>query len=111
MFDYQAGEKYRLTLIMVALAGVIAGVFFTVLLMPAPEQAPRHHRERQPWMNDPDVNGGGGHGGLAPGAAEAAAQAPATAPSGPAADPTAAKSLIESWLPLAWDLSAGTAKA
>ncbi len=58
MFDYQAGEKYKLTLIMVAIAGVMAGMFFTVLLMPTPEAPQARKRQHQPWMDNPDVTGG-----------------------------------------------------
>ncbi len=39
MFDYQAGEKYKLTLIMVAIAGLMAGAFFTILFSAGPEPA------------------------------------------------------------------------
>jgi hypothetical protein len=57
MFDYQAGEKYKLTLIMVGAAGVMAGAFFTLLLSPpgeAPQQKPHGRGAR------------GGAGGGAP---------------------------------------------
>jgi len=40
MFDYQAGEKQKLLLIMTAVSGVIAGAFFTLLLSP-PAEAPQ----------------------------------------------------------------------
>ncbi len=103
MFDYQAGEKYRLTLIMVGLAGLMAGVFFTVLLMPSPEPA-RVRRVMPAYMRDPDVTGRPRDDGPAPGAAQAAST-PAMQ-----TDPTVARALIEQWLPLAWDLSAGTGK-
>jgi len=113
MFDYQAGEKYRITLIMVGLAGIMAGMFFTILLCPTPE--PTKHKARPKWADNPDVTG---HARL-PNAnpmAQAAArgdqqqeQAP-QAPAGPPVDQTTALNLVESWLPLAWDMSAGTAK-
>lgn len=99
MFDYQAGEKYRLTLIMVGLAGMIAGVFFTVLLMPTPE--PAKARVRPAYMDHPDVSG-------MP-ASAAAAGARAVGPQVAMTDPVVAKALIEQWLPKAWDLSAGSA--
>lgn len=108
MFDYQAGEKYKLTLIMVGLAGLMAGIFFTILLMPPPEPT-RRGRPVPPYMRDPDVSGRravGVTGG--PGAAQA--MTPPAAP-GSLANPLLAKTLVEQWLPLAWDLSAGTAKA
>ncbi|MBY0357755.1 MAG: hypothetical protein K2W82_07120 [Candidatus Obscuribacterales bacterium] len=111
MFDYQAGEKYKLTLIMVAIAGLLAGMFFTVLLMPTePPQA--KHRQNQRHMSDPDITGQArGPGSAAAPANGNMAYATAT-PSQPfnAVDPMQAKTLIDSWLPLAWDLSAGTAK-
>ncbi len=112
MFDYQAGEKYKLTLIMVAIAGVMAGVFFTVLLMPTPEASgPQKRRQPPAWANNPDATGqarmpedyqggppaDGGQGG-------AGAQAMA-------ADPMQARTLVENFLPLAWDLSAYSARA
>jgi hypothetical protein len=59
MFDYQAGEKYKITLIMVAIAGMMGGIFFSVLLMPTPD-AGAAHRKRGPVtraMSDPDVTG------------------------------------------------------
>jgi hypothetical protein len=45
MFDYQAGEKYKLTLIMVGFAGLMAGMLFTLVLMPQQESPRRgkHH--------------------------------------------------------------------
>lgn len=60
MFDYQAGEKYKITLIMVAIAGMMGGIFFTVLLMPTPDAGAAHNRKRGPVtraMTDPDVTG------------------------------------------------------
>ena len=75
MFDYQAGEKYKLTLIMVGFAGLMAGMFFTMLLMPTPE--PQSHQRQAPkWASNPDVTGGrGGPHMPAPiGSAQAAAR-------------------------------------
>lgn len=115
MFDYQAGEKYKLTLIMVAIAGMMAGMFFTVLLMPTPEPAQARKRARQPWMDNPDVTGGRA---MAPGAAQAAAapselqqKAQAAAMAQPAikTDAVTAQTLVEKWLPFAFDLSSGSA--
>jgi hypothetical protein len=106
MFDYQAGEKYKLTLIIVGFAGAMVGMFFTLLL--APEQAPQHVAKQRPkWADNPDVNGG-----------RTSSQYPAGQPQGASADaqqpyvatsPDAAVSLIEDWLPRAWDFSAQTA--
>ncbi|HEY9788249.1 MAG TPA: hypothetical protein V6D17_22865 [Candidatus Obscuribacterales bacterium] len=107
MFDYQAGEKYKLTLIMVAIAGMMAGMFFTVLLMPTPQPVAARQRARQPWMDHPDVTG---RAAVPPGAAGAVApQAPVDPQN--VTDVIAAQSLIEQWLPVAWDLSAGSAQA
>ncbi len=109
MFDYQAGEKYKLTLIMVGLAGLMAGIFFCMLLMPTP--APQHaHRPRPAWADHPDVTGRVPDMPPAGPGAAGAAPMPMVAPPVNATDPTLAKTLIEEWLPLAWDLSAGTAK-
>jgi hypothetical protein len=103
MFDYQAGEKYKLTLIMVGVAGLMAGMFFTVLLMPS--APPPSKRVMRAYMRDPDVNGG--HSMRYP---SAEASTTPTAPQIQVADPNSALTMIEQWLPLAWDLSAGTAK-
>jgi len=89
---------------MVGLAGLMAGVFFTLLLMPTPE--PVRRRPVPAYMRDPDVTGRPAAAGAAPGAAEAMPAQAAV----PMTDPAVAKTLIEQWLPLAWDLSAGTAK-
>lgn len=107
MFDYQAGEKYKLTLIMVAIAGVMAGMFFTVLLMPTPEPAQARRVKRKPWMDHPDVTGRPAQYGAAE-AATAGGAAPLAAAD--QMDAPTAMSLIEAWIPFAWDLSAGTAK-
>jgi len=109
MFDYQAGEKFKLTLIMVGLAGVMAGIFFTLLLLPTPEpQQYRRTRAHSGW-DSPDATGL-----IAQQAAQRQAGAPAPAPAAlpaNAADPNTSLNLIQEWLGYAWDLSAGTAKA
>ena len=108
MFDYQAGEKYKLTLIMVAVAGMLAGMFFTVLLMPTPEAAPKH-RQPPKWASNPDATGRASSAGEGqePGRNMAA---PGQAPM--AVDPYQARELLETkFLPLAWDLSAYSARA
>ncbi len=105
MFDYQAGEKYKLTLIMVGMAGLMAGMFFSIILMP-PAPPARASKVRPQWADNPDVTGVRRDAG--PGQAQAQAPPPGT----PMAmtDPTLAQTLIEQWLPLAWDLSAGSAQ-
>ena len=107
MFDYQAGEKYRLTLAMVALAGVMAGVFFTVLLMPTPERERR--RPLPAYMRHPDVTGVRDNMPSSGAGACVASNSPQSQ-SVNMTDPQIAKTLIDKWLPLAWDLSAGTAR-
>ena len=120
MFDYQAGEKYKLTLIMVGVAGLIAGMFFTMLLMPT--EAPASHHKGAGAMsarvlNDPDITGGrGGPGLYAQNQAATVMQASgAVQASMPAAQPVAlvdraaAQMFMQNWLPRVWDLSAQTA--
>lgn len=116
MFDYQAGEKYKLTLIMVGVAGLLAGMFFTLLLMPAPEPSSARHRNNMvnPRIsNDPDITGrrggyggAGGEGGEAT-AGGASAAAPGSAPA--LVDRAQAQVFMNGWLPRVWDLSAQTA--
>jgi len=111
MFDYQAGEKFKLTLIMTGVAGLMAGMFFTFLLMPAP--APQQHaRQRPAWMNDPDAGGGRSARSIAPTSYGNPSEA-ATAQSVPdptVVDPNTAQVLIQQFLPFAWDLSAHSAQ-
>jgi hypothetical protein len=114
MFDYQAGEKQKLTLIMVALAGLLAGMFFTVLLMPTPDAAPKRHAPPK-WASNPDVTGGvmpqDGGGGDPQGGPGGGPQGPPPAQQ-PMVDPIQARNMLEtSFLPLAWDLSAYSARA
>jgi hypothetical protein len=108
MFDYAAGEKFKLTLIMVAAAGVMAGMFFTLLLMPTPEPQTRRARPHAAWMDNPDVTGRAGQSPGLP--SEGMLQGNAN-PNPDAADPATAVNLVQQWLPLVWDLSAGSAKA
>lgn len=126
MFDYQAGEKYKMTLMMVGFAGVMAGMLFTMLLMPQNAEPPKR-AQRPAWMNDPDTNGGrgagaGGHHGRGRGgprgsddgsgqqmAAEQQMGAAQQIAAAQAIDPQAAASLLNDWLPVAWDLNAGSA--
>lgn len=110
MFDYQAGEKYKLTLIMVAIAGMLAGMFFTVLLMPSPEAAGPKRRTPPAWANNPDVTG---RAELPPDAAQqqGMSMAPAGGEGPLPTDAMKARDLVVSFLPLAWDLSAYSARA
>jgi hypothetical protein len=119
MFDYQAGEKYKLTLIMVGVAGIIAGMFFTLLLLPAPDMSTSRHKamdERtRRILSNPDISGRrdggmfGRDGGGGPGAANARdGQQPG--PAGvPLVDRSTAQQFMQNWLPRVWDLSARTA--
>lgn len=115
MFDYQAGEKYKITLIMVAVAGALAGIFFCMLLMPSGTEAQPRKRPLPRHAMDPDVtgfrsppgSGAGGHAGGMPGGMEQP-----THPNGQpilVVDPMQANNLINQFLPMAWDLSAATA--
>ena len=112
MFDYQAGEKFKLTLIMVGFAGLMAGMFFTLILMPTPE--PAKHKQRPKWANDPDITGGIRAPAPALSAQQAVAQGSAAAPAAQTpytpVDVSAALSLIENWLNYAWDMSAASAR-
>jgi hypothetical protein len=105
MFDYTAGEKYKLTLGMTAVAGVLGGAFVTMLLA-SPSPPPRHGAQSYYGQEPPSSV----HYST-PSQGMAMAGAPATAPTLPVSviDPKSAKELIQQWLPLAWDLSAGTA--
>src|SRR5262249_48694572 len=116
MFDYQAGEKYRLTLIMVGVAGLIAGMFIVLLLMPSPEPSARRHggggmSERV--MTNPDITGhreGGSSFGSPAQSTGGAEQQAGSMPSGAAyVDRAAAQQFMSAWLPRVWDLSAGSA--
>lgn len=107
MFDYQAGEKFKLTLIMVGFAGLMAGMFFTMLLMPS-QESPKRRGHHVNWSTNP--NDGSVHTRhRTSGAAQQQAQAPQAPVTMVSAED--ATSLINQWLPLAWDLSAGSARA
>jgi hypothetical protein len=129
MFDYQAGEKFKMTLIMVGFAGLMAGMLFTMLIMPPTAEAPKKAHRKLNWSTNPDVTGQGSLRGQRaidqPGATTAAAPAataptaataapqPAAAPATPAApvtmaNPQDAMELVKVWLPLTWDLSAAS---
>jgi hypothetical protein len=109
MFDYQAGEKHKLTLIMAGAAGLMAGMFFTFLLMPTPT-VPQHQHQRQAWMNNPDVTGVPNIPVTTYGNAPANPNGQ-TVPDPNAVDPNMAQMLIQQFLPFAWDLSANSAQA
>ena len=56
MFDYQAGEKYKLTLVMTGVTGVVIGAALTILLS-APTEAPHKSTRggRRPRAASPAV--------------------------------------------------------
>lgn len=101
MFDYEAGEKYKLTLIMVGVAGLIAGIFFATLLAPTPESPATRRRQLPAHATHPDVTG------YAPPPADMAYPPQPAGPAG--AEPMQAKMFVESLLPLLWDLNAASA--
>jgi len=108
MFDYQAGEKYKMTLITVGLSGVMAGAALTLFLSPQGSGPSGKPRVRQKADSDPDVTGvarpvGGRY--LNQG------QTPTPPPPSPAdmVEPNAATELVKGFLPLAWDFSSATA--
>ncbi len=109
MFDYHAGEKYKLILVMCVVVGFLGGVFVTAILFPAP--APQAAKSKRPkWADHPDVTGK-----AAPMTADGryATDGVSTMPPGAQsynpADEMASMTLIQQWLPKAWDLSAGSA--
>lgn len=117
MFDYQAGEKYKLTLIIVGFAGAMIGMFFTLLLSPS-EPPSRIAKQRPKWADNPDVTGGGQSGGRHGRAIDGYKTNPQDALAQQTAaqpfvhtDPDQALSLVQQWLTLAWDFSAATAGA
>jgi hypothetical protein len=106
MFDYQAGEKYKLTLIMVGFAGLMAGMLFTLVLMPQQESPRRGKHHSVNWSTT--AEGGGARNSrrsVHPQQSQQAAEPAVTMVSA-----TEAQNLIQGWLPLAWDLSAGSAR-
>ncbi|HEY9731136.1 MAG TPA: hypothetical protein V6C89_04455 [Drouetiella sp.] len=118
MFDYQAGEKYKLTLIMVGFAGLMAGMLFTMLVMPQPDPRAMKARKAPAWTKDPDAGYGraprayntpqDGQPATAAGVPPQAGQQPQAQYE--LADPNMALNLVSSWLPVVWDLSAATAQ-
>lgn len=117
MFDYQAGEKYKLTLIIVGFAGAMIGMFFTLLLTPSAPPS-RIAKNRPKWADNPDVTGGGQSSGRQGRAIDGYQANPQEALAQQAAaqpyvktDANQAQTLVEQWLTLAWDFSAATAGA
>lgn len=108
MFDYQAGEKYKMTLIMVAVAGAMAGVFITLILSPTPAPTGRGGRVRSRADTNPDVTGIAAPPGSDPRYATQQNGAPPPPPAG-LVEPFKAQAYVEAFLPLAWDFNASSA--
>lgn len=108
MFDYQAGEKYKMTLIVVGIVGMMAGVTLTVFLSPTAE-APKG-RPRTKADSHPDITGVA----PAPGGYQAPNDGgqPAYPPPVDKAnmvEAAKATEFVKLWLPLAWDFTDGSA--
>ncbi|MBX9673788.1 MAG: hypothetical protein K2X70_10115 [Candidatus Obscuribacterales bacterium] len=101
MFDYQAGEKQKLTLIMTGVTGLIMGITLMAFLSPETGSGPKKTRERPKWANNPDVTGkanlpadyNGGQGQAKP---ENMVQA------------TEAQDMLRQWLGYAFDFNSQT---
>ncbi len=134
MFDYHAGEKFKIMLIGTALCAFLGGMFIMALVggSPDPHAAARAQaREQKKKLNSDygmmtsdqaaeaglrptDVRTGPRRGGQNP---MAGAQEPGGGQQLSLAPPAdyvqtnsmEAQSLIETWLPFGWDMSAGTA--
>jgi len=109
MFDYQAGEKQKLLLIMTAVSGVVAGAFFTLLLSP-PGEAPQRPTRGGP-RRPPNMERGGA--GTAPlrsvgGMRDNGVQANQP-PAGEEVDKGAAQSMVQGALQYMWDFNSTTA--
>lgn len=118
MFDYQAGERYKMTLIMVGVAGIMAGVFFTLLLSPTPEPT-KHGRPRPKYADNPDITGRPRTPGSEQrsGVYDDGTPVPGSAPAGAGAEPGAgmtdgdkAKDFVHSFIGYAFDLNAASAQ-
>ncbi|MBK9202547.1 MAG: hypothetical protein IPL73_08935 [Candidatus Obscuribacter sp.] len=110
MFDYQAGERYKLTLIMVGAVGVIAGIFLMIIVAP-PSEAPRKKRPMSRSSYDPDVTGipRSLGGGSTTGTTEYGAAATQGATAVNSADGNAAKDFVRAFASNSFDFSASTA--
>ncbi len=111
MFDYQAGEKYKLTLIMVGVAGLLAGIFLSLLLMPteSPASARKNRAAMTPSMTDPDVTGGRGPSNYGASQQAMSQMGGQQQPAPQLVDRGAARVFMDSWLPRVWDLGAASA--
>jgi hypothetical protein len=108
MFDYQAGEKYKMTLIVVGVVGMMAGVTLTVFLSPTPD-APKG-RPRTKADSHPDITGvaptPGGYQAPNDGGQPAY---PPPVDKANMVDATKATEFVKVWLPNAMDFNAASA--
>jgi hypothetical protein len=97
---------------MVAIAGIIGGMFFTLLLLPSPDMtAQARHGKRDPRMekvmHNRDITGRNDGGPMqGPGSANAQETQQSSAQF---VDRSTAQQFMQNWLPRVWDLSAQTA--
>jgi len=112
MFDYQAGEKQKLLLIMTAVSGVVAGAFFTLLLAP-PGEAPQKPTRGGGSRRLQNMERGAAqsavplraiNGGMRDGGAQAN-QPPAAVSE---VDKGAAQSMVQGALKYMWDFNSST---
>lgn len=110
MFDYQAGERYKLTLIMVAVAGLMAGVFFTLLLGGgAPSEPPRRARTKQNPYN-PDT-GAAAVGGSGSAVVTGAGGNPNVATTPQVSDAQAAQDFVRNFVTYSFNMNSNAASA
>lgn len=120
MFDYQAGEKFKITLIMSGLAGLMAGIFFTLMLIPSTPEPPhrgshgRYHerpseRQREIATGGQDDAQPSAYENIPTAQTSQVTYTPSEASLG-VVNINTATTLLERWLPLSWDLSAASAK-
>lgn len=110
MFYYQAGDRYKLTLSMVAVAGLMAGVFFTLLLGGgAPSEPPRRARTKQnPYNPDTGAAAVGGRGSsmvTGPGGDPNAATTPQVS------DAQAAQDFVRNFVTYSFNMNSNAASA
>jgi uncharacterized protein (DUF849 family) len=91
---------------MVGFAGLMAGMLFTLVLMPQqePHRGRKHHSVN--WSTTKEATGAGAHSRHSAQQQQPAAPEPTVT----MVNATEAQNLVTSWLPLAWDLSAGSAR-
>jgi hypothetical protein len=108
MFDYQAGEKYKLTLVMVGVTGIIVGASLTLFLATPSGPPPRaSHGSRRPANYEARGSGSlrsaGGRVSHDGGGPDDAAPPPVDV-----VDKGAAQSFVQGFLNLTWDFNSTT---